>query len=306
MWLYALKRLFGAVPPLLILATLVFFSLRVMPGGPFDEDHAFPPAVKANILRSYELDLPITTQYLHFLRDLAHGDFHESFEYLGKPVSEIIGTSLKASLILGSLSFLIAVFLGVSLGCIGALKRGTLLDKWMNFIFISGVSLPSFLLASLLVLVFSVKLRIFPPALWESPVSLILPVITLAFRPLSIIARLTRGSLIESLQNDYMRTALSKGLSETRALFAHALKNSMIPVITATGPIAANLVTGSFLVEVVFQLPGLGRHFVQAVLNRDYPLVMGVTLVYGVILIVSNIGADILCFRMDPRMKASL
>jgi ABC-type dipeptide/oligopeptide/nickel transport system permease component len=171
------------------------------------------------------------------------------------------------------------------------------------FVAISGISLPAFLLASILVLVFSVKLNWLPPALWESPKSLILPVITLALRPLSIIARLIRTSLIEAERSDYMRTAYGKGLSETKALVTHALKNSIIPVITITGPLAANLVTGSFLAEMVFQLPGLGRHFVQAVLNRDYPLVMGVTLTYGVILILCNIAVDLVYRWADPRIR---
>jgi oligopeptide transport system permease protein len=305
MWLYALKRIVGAVPTLFVLATLVFFLLRMMPGGPFDTDHAFPPEVKANILRNYELDQPIGVQYFHFLRDAVRGDLHESFEYLGKPVTQIISSSLKPSLILGLLSFLVALLLGIPIGCLAALKRGSIWDQSAMFISISGLSLPTFLLASLLVLIFSVKLHWLPPALWENPQSLILPVITLALRPLSIIARLTRTSLIESLKSDYMRTALGKGLSETRALLTHALKNSLIPVITITGPLAANLVTGSFLAEIVFQLPGLGRHFVQAVLNRDYPLVMGVTLVYGVILILSNIGVDLLYQWADPRMRVA-
>jgi oligopeptide transport system permease protein len=303
MWPYFLKRLAGAIPTLFILATLVFFLQRTIPGGPFDTDHALPDEVKANILRNYELDQPITTQYFHFLRDVSRGDLHESFEFTGKPVTQVIRDSFLPSLILGSLSLFFAIVLGVPLGCLAVLKRGTFWDTSAMFVAISGISLPTFLLASILVLVFSVKLDWLPPALWESPKSLILPVITLALRPLSIIARLIRASLIESERSDYMRTAYGKGLSETRALVTHALKNSIIPVITITGPLAANLVTGSFLAEMVFQLPGLGRHFVQAVLNRDYPLVMGVTLTYGVILILCNIAVDLVYRWADPRIR---
>ena len=202
---------------------------------------------------------------------MSRGDFHESFEYIGKPVIQIISDSLWPSLILGSLSLLFAVVLGIPLGLLAVMKRGTLWDQSAMFIAISGISLPAFLLASLLVLVFSLKLHWLPPALWESPLSLVLPIVTLSFRPLSIIARLVRTSLMESLRSDYMRTAWGKGLSERKALLRHGLRNSLIPVLTVTGPLAANLVTGSFLAEIVFQLPGMGRHFVQAVLNRDYP-----------------------------------
>lgn len=301
--LYALKRLLGAVPTLLILSMVTFFLMRLAPGGPFDSDRAFPPEVEANILKTYELDQPTYIQYAHWLRDVVHGDLHESFQYIGKPVVEIIEDALPPSLGLGILSLLFAVVIGLPLGCLAAMKRGTFFDTSAMFLAIAGVSLPSYLVASILVLVFSLWLKWLPPALWEGPSSLILPVITLGLRPLAIIARLTRASLIDSLNSDYVRTAYSKGLSESRIVLKHALKNSIIPVVTLMGPLAAALVTGSFLVEMVFQLPGLGKHFVQAVLNRDYPLIMGVTLVYGVILILSNIAVDVIYSWADPRIR---
>jgi len=303
MFVYALKRLLGAIPTLLILATLTFFLIRLAPGGPFDSDRAFPPEIEANILKTYGLDQPVYIQFGRWLGDAAHGDLHESFQYLGRPVTEVIEDSLPASMTLGFVSLVFAIVLGIPLGCLAAMKRGTFWDTSAMFLAIAGISLPTYLVASILILVFSLWLKWLPPALWEGPSSLILPVLTLGSRPLAIIARLTRASLLDSFNSDYIRTAYGKGLSRTKVVFKHALKNSIIPVISIIGPLAANLVTGSFLVEVVFQIPGLGRHFVQAVLNRDYPLVMGVTLVYGVILILSNLAVDLVYGWADPRIR---
>lgn len=303
---YLTKRLASAIPTLAILTTLTFFLLRLAPGGPFDSDRAWPPEVQANIVAKYELDLPVSIQFAHWLRDLIlHGDLRESFQYTGRPVTQIITDSLPVSLELGFLSLLFALILGLPLGCIAAWKRNRWLDWLSTFIAIAGVSLPSYLLASGLILIFALKLGWLPPALREGPESLILPVITLGSRPLAMIARLTRASMIEALSEDYIRTARGKGLSESHVLFKHALKNSLIPVLALLGPLTAQLLTGSFLVEIVFQLPGLGKYFVQAVLNRDYPLVMGVTLCYGMILIFSNLLADLISAWIDPRLRLS-
>lgn len=300
---YTLRRLLGAIPTLFILVTITFFLVRLAPGGPFDTDRAWPPEIQANINRVYELDQPAYVQFAHWLRDAVHGNLRESFQYIGRPVNEVIGESLPFSLLVGTLALVFAVLVGIPLGCIAAMKRGTLWDTSSMFLAVAGLSLPSYLIASFLIIIFSLQLKWFPPALWEGPESLVLPVLTLGTRPLAIIARLVRASLIESLNEDYVRTAVSKGLPRFQVVFKHALKNSLIPVITTLGPLAANLVTGSFLVEVVFQIPGLGRHFVQAVLNRDYPLVMGVTLTYGVILILSNIAVDLMYGWADPRIR---
>lgn len=304
MLIFALRRLSGAIPTLLLLCTLTFFLLRLAPGGPFDTDHVFPPEVQANIQRKYELDQPVHVQYLHWLRDAGRGDLRESFQYLGRPVTDIIGETLPTSMGLGGLALLFAVALGIPLGAVAAWKRGTWIDSSAVFVAVAGVSLPSFLVASLLILVFSLWLGWLPPALWEGPESWVLPVATLGCRPLAIVARLTRAAMLESLGSDYIRTAYGKGLPATSVIFKHALKNSLIPVVTLLGPLAAAMVTGSFLVEIVFQIPGLGKHFVQAVINRDYPLVMGVTLVYGVVLIASNLLVDLAYGALDPRMRA--
>jgi oligopeptide transport system permease protein len=301
---YTAKRLLGAVPTLLILATFVFFLLRFAPGGPFDGDRVFPKEVQAAIDAHYGLDLPIWQQYLKWLRAIAlHFDFGESFHYVGRSVNEMIRSSLPPSLLLGGLAMLFSVGIGIPIGVFAAWRQGTWMDSSAIFLAIAGVSLPSYLIASSLVMIFSLKLGWVPPALWEEPLSVVLPVITLGMRPLAITARLVRGSVIETLSADYIRTAHAKGLSVSRVLFRHALRNSLIPVITVLGPLAASLITGSFLVEMVFQIPGLGKHFVSAVMNRDYPMVMGVTLVYGGILIVSNLVVDLTCAMLDPRIR---
>lgn len=303
MMTYALKKLLGSLPTLFVLAALTFFLIRLAPGSPFDTDRAWPPEIQENINRIYELNQPVAIQFAHWLRDALHGNLRESFQYVGRPVTEMIAESLPASLLLGFLSLLVSIGVGIPLGCLAALKRGSILDFSSMFIAVTGISLPGYLIASLLILLFSGWLHWLPPALWEGPESIVLPLLTLSSRPLAIIARLTRSSLLEALNQDYVRTALSKGVTPSSVVFKHALKNSLLPVLTILGPLGANLVTGSFLVEIVFQIPGLGRHFVQAVLNRDYPLVMGVTLVYGVLLILSNLMVDLLYGWVDPRIR---
>jgi oligopeptide transport system permease protein len=303
-FLYTFKRLLGAIPTLLILATFVFFLLRLAPGGPFDGDRIFPADIRAAIDSHYGLNLPLWEQYFKWMeRVLFHFDFGESFHYIGRSVNEMIGNSLPPSLLLGGIALLFSVLIGIPIGVFAAWRQGSWMDSSAIFLAIAGVSLPSYLIASMLVLLFSLKLGWFPPALWEEPSSVVLPAITLGLRPLAITARLVRASVIETLSADYIRTAHAKGLSVKRVLFRHALRNSLIPVITVLGPLAASLITGSFLVEMVFQIPGLGKHFVGAVLNRDYPMVMGVTLTYGVLLVVSNLMVDLACAVLDPRIR---
>ena len=299
---YLIKRLLSALPTLFILSSLLFFLLRLAPGGPFDGERAFPAEVKAAIDQRYGLDKPLTEQYQKWITHTLQGDLGESFQYIGQPVVEIIFESLPASITLGLFALFFAFIFGVTLGLVSAWKKGSLIDRLCMFISVSGVSLPGYLIASLLVIVFSLKLNWLPAALWEGPSSAVLPIITLALRPLAMIARITRASVIETLSSDYIRTAYAKGLHESQILLKHALKNGLIPLLTLIGPITANLVTGSFLVENVFQIPGMGKYFVSAILNRDYPVVMGVTLFYGFILIFCNLVSDVLCAWADPRI----
>lgn len=300
---YIIRRLLISLPVLLLLAALTFFLLRVAPGGPFDSERAWPPEIQQNIMQRYELDQPVYVQFGHWLRDMARGDLRESFQYLGRPVTEIIGDALPTSVFLGTLGLAFALVIGIPLGAVAARKQNSVWDHAAMFVAISGISLPPYLVATFLILVFSIWLEWLPPALWEEPLSWVLPMVTLAWRPMAMIARLTRTSMIETFSADFVRTAYSKGVSDRRVVFKHVLRNSLIPVVTLLGPVAANLVTGSFLVEIVYQIPGLGKHFVQAVINRDYPLVMGVTTVYGVILIGCNLTVDLIYAWVDPRIR---
>jgi oligopeptide transport system permease protein len=300
---YTLKRIGGAIPTLLILAAATFFLLRFAPGGPFDTERAFPPEVQAAIEAKYGFDQPLLSQFVGWLADVARGDLHESFQYVGRPVTEILAESLPTSVQLGMISLFFSLCIGFPLGALAAWKQNTFWDFGAVFLTVAGISLPSYLVASLLILVFSIWLGWLPPALWEDTSSMILPVLTLSTRPMALIARLTRSSTLEALASDYVRTAYAKGLPSIQVVFKHALRNSLVPVLTLLGPITANLLTGSFLVEVVFQIPGLGRHFVNAVMNRDYPLVMGITLLYGVVLIGCNLAVDLAYAWVDPRIR---
>lgn len=300
---YSLSRILSAIPTLLVLAALTFFLLRLAPGGPFDTDRAWPPEIQANILARYGLDQPLIAQFRGWAWDLARGDLRESFQYVGRPVTAIIAEGLPASMLLGGLALALALGAGIPLGCLAAWRRNSWIDAGAMFLAIAGVSLPGYLVAGALILIFSIQLQWLPPALWEGPESLVLPVITLALRPIAMIARLARASMIETLSADFIRTAHGKGVGGFAVLFKHALRNSLIPILTLLGPIAAHLVTGSFLVEIVFQVPGLGKHFVGAVINRDYPLVIGLTLTYGVILVACNLAVDLLYGWVDPRIR---
>jgi oligopeptide transport system permease protein len=300
---FFLKRLLQSFVTLSILATITFFLLRLAPGGPFDGEKVWPAEIQANINAKYGLDKPLITQFTTWAGDALHGDFRESFHYIGVPVSEIIGDAIIPSLQLGGLALLLSVVIGLLLGILAAWKRGSFWDVSSMLIALTGITLPSYLVGTLLVLLFSNYLGILPPALWEDKASMVLPVITLSLRPLAIIARMTRTTLLEILHSDYIRTAYSKGLDDSTVLFKHALRNALIPVVTLLGPIAASLITGSYVVETVFQIPGLGQYFISSVINRDYPLVMGMTLMFGTILIVCNFLVDLAYSWIDPRIR---
>ena len=300
---FLFKRLIQSFITLAFLATTTFFLLRLAPGGPFDGDKVWPAEIQANIDAKYGLNRPLPVQFFSWVKDLAHGDLRESFHYIGTPVSEIIADAIKPSFLLGFSALAISLFFGLLFGVLSAWKRGSIWDFSAMFIAVAGITLPSYLVATLLVLLFSTYLGWLPPALWEDKASMVLPIITLALRPLAIIARMTRTTLLEILHSDYIRTAYSKGLPDSTVLFKHALKNALIPIITLLGPITASLITGSYVVETIFQIPGLGQYFITSVINRDYPLVMGMTLMFGGILIVCNLLVDITYSWVDPRMR---
>ncbi len=311
MFLYVGKRLAEAVFVIFVIATLTFGLLRFLPGGPFDSEKALPPEIKANIEAKYGLDKPLFNQYTDFLYKTVTGDLGESYKYIGRPVSAIIGESAPVSLQLGIYSMLLAFVVGIPLGVFAASKHNTWVDSTLMMIAISGVALPSFIVGPLLVLVFSFGIPIssfqglLPPALWESPIYYVLPVLTLGLRPAAIIARMTRSSMLDVIQADFVRTAKAKGVARQVVLYKHVLKNSLIPVLTISGPLVAGVLSGSFVVEIVFGIPGMGKHLVQSVTNRDYPLILGMTLVFSAMLVIANLIVDLLYTVVDPRIKLS-
>lgn len=290
---------------LLVITLLTFLLMKAVPGGPFDGDKALPPEVMAQLNAKFHLDLPPAQQFVLYLKNIfLAGDLGPSTKYIGRNVQEIIAESLPVSLELGIYALVIAIVTGVGLGVLAARFRGTFLDSSAMFLAISGVSLPSFLVATLAIWLFGQQLGWLPVALWEDFDSKIMPSVVLGLRPAAIIARMTRSSVLEIWHMDFVRTARAKGLGDGKILFVHVLRNALVPLLAILGPIAASVLTGSFVIEFVFSIPGLGSHFVEAVTNRDYPLVMGVTLLFATVLVAINLFIDILFGVVDPRISA--
>ncbi len=302
---YALRRLAGVIPTLFIIVTLSFFVIRIAPGGPFDEEQALPPEIKANLEAAYGLDKPLWEQYLRYLSGLVRGDFGPSFKFKDFSVTELIAQGLPISLALGLSAVLLALAVGVPLGAIAALRQNSGTDYSIMGFAVLGIALPSFVTGPLFALVFGLYLRWLPVAGWETGQLryLVLPVVTLALPVIAYIARLTRGSLLEVLRSNFVRTARAKGLSEAQVLFRHALRPALLPVVSYLGPATAFVVTGSLVVETVFGLPGSGRYLVQGAINRDYTLVMGMIIVYGALTLLFNLIADLLYGWLDPRVR---
>ena len=299
----SLRRLGHSLFVLAVLLASVFFLIRFAPGGPFDTDRVLPSEVRRNIEVRYGLDAPIAIQFGRWVRATASGDLGQSFQHPDRAVAEILSTAFPRSLLLGALALTAAFVLGVPLGIHSAATRRPFVERALRTLLLSSVSLPGFVVASLLIWVFSIRLHWLPPALWEGPAYWILPTATLMLRPMALITRLMRGSVMDVLEEDYIRTARAKGLGANAVLWRHALRNAWIPCIGLLGPVAAQLVTGSFLVETIFQIPGMGRYFVSAVLNRDYPLVMGTTLLFGLTLVFFNALGEFLLAWADPRLR---
>jgi oligopeptide transport system permease protein len=301
---YAARRLAALPPTLFIIVTLAFVVVRVAPGGPFDAEQSLAPEVKANLERAYGLDQPLALQYVRYLRGLAHGDFGPSLKYRDLSVRALIAQGLPVSLMLGLAALIVALALGVSLGTCAALRRGSAVDHGMMGVAVLGAVVPSFVTGPLLALVFGLWLRWLPVAGWQggSPYYLVLPVMTLALPLLAYIARLIRSSLLEVLRSDYIRAAYARGLGSRRIIWRHALPPAMLPVVSYLGPATAFVVTGSLVVKTVFGLPGTGRYLVEGAINRDYTLVMGMVIVYGVITLLCNLAADLIYGWLDPRV----
>jgi oligopeptide transport system permease protein len=300
---YFFKRLLHGIPVLFVVATLTFIIMRLVPGGPFDQEKKLPPEILANIEAKYHLDQSVGVQYLFYLKQLVHGDMGPSYKYIGRDVTDIILDTFPVSITLGLLAMLIVVGIGVPVGVWSAYRRNSIVDQIFMFFATLGISIPSFVLGTILVWVMSNKLQWLPPALWEGPRYMILPAIALGAPFTGYVARLIRSTVLEVLASDYIRTARAKGLTETTILLKHTLKNSIFPVVSVLGPLTAGLVTGSFVIEFIFSIPGMGSFFITAVTNRDYPLIMGVTLVYAVLIVVANIFVDMIYMWLDPRVR---
>jgi oligopeptide transport system permease protein len=296
------SRLAEALLTLWLLVTLCFFLLRAAPGGPFDQEKAAPPEVVAVLESQYRLDQPLWRQYVGWLGDLMRGDLGPSFQYPDYRVNQLIAAGLPVSALLGGMALAIALGIGIPLGVIAALKRERWIDRALMFAAGLGLALPKYVVEPLLILLFAVVLRWLPAGGWDDWRSALLPALALALPNLAYCARLTRASLLDVLGADYLRAARARGFSETRVLFAHALRPALMPVVAWLAPALVNVATGSAVVEQVFGLPGIGRHFVQGALNRDYTLVLGVVLVVGAMIVAINAVVDTLRGWMDPRL----
>jgi oligopeptide transport system permease protein len=302
---YALRRLLGIVPTLFAIVTAAFFLMRLAPGGPFDEEQTIPPEIAANLQAAYGLDQPVLVQYQRYLTGLLHGDLGPSFRMKDYRVTEIIGSGLPVTLEVGAAALGLAVLLGVALGLLAARSHNGWVDHAVMTTALLGIAVPNFVIAPLLALVFGVQLGWLPVGGWEPGNGryMVLPVVTLALPFVAYIARLTRGSLLEVLQSPFIRTARAKGISGPRILRRHALKPTLLPVLSFLGPAAAALLTGSLVVEQVYGLPGVGRYFVQGAVNRDYTLVMGMVVFYATLILSLNLLVDLAYGWLDPRIR---
>ena len=302
---YIIRRVLFFIPVLLAVTLFTFVLVRVIPGGPFDRvgDKTLPPEIVANLEAKYNLDRPVWQQYLDYLWNLVQLDLGPSFSYRTQTVNDIIKASLPISAHLGVMSLAVGLLIGIPAGCIAALKQNTIVDYVATFVAILSASVPNIVLGPILIWVFALTLGWLPVARWQGPEYWILPTLAMGTGLSAGIARLTRGSLLQVIQSDYIRTARAKGLRETVVVIRHALKNSLIPVVTVLGPLFAAVLTGGFTVETIFGIPGLGRHFTTSIGNRDYPVVLGTTLLYAVLLVVANLVVDITYAWLDPRIR---
>jgi oligopeptide transport system permease protein len=304
---FALRRLAAAVPTLLAIVIASFLLMRAAPGGPFDGERALSPEVKAELERAYGLDAPLPIQLARYLGGVLRGDFGPSMVYRDFSVGELIAEGLPISLTLGGLALLLAVAVGLPLGAWAAYRAGSHVDRVVQGFALGGAVLPTFVSAPLLILLFGLVLGLLPVSGWEEgrPADMILPVVALAIPTAAAVARLTRGAMIDVLAQDFIRTARAKGLPPHLILRRHALKSALLPVVSYLGPAAAGLLTGSVIIETAFAIPGLGRDFVTGALNRDYPLVLGVVILYAGLVILFNLAADLAYGWLDPRTRGA-
>ena len=302
MLLYIGKRIVLAIFTIWVVITVTFFVMHAVPGGPFVGEKATTPAVQAAMEAKYGLDKPLMEQYGTYLKDIVTKfDFGPSLKQRGRMVIDIISDGMRTSLKLGLLAAIGSAIVGIVLGAIAALRRNKLIDRIVMVMTTAFVSMPSFIMGSLLLVLFAIKLQLLP-ANGSTSAGLVLPIVTLALYPMAYITRLTRSSMLDVLGQDYIRTARAKGVSGPRIIFGHALKNSLIPVLTYFGPMLAYIVTGSLVVEQIFAVPGIGRAFVSSITNRDYPMIMGTTIILAALIVIMNLVTDILYKVVDPRI----
>ncbi len=300
---YIIKRILYGVLTAFIVATLTFFIMNLVPGGPFLSEKAVTPQAQAAMEAKYGLDKPLFVQYLTYMGDILHGDMGMSLKKRGFTVNDIIRNKFPVSARLGVLAVLVSVLIGVPLGSVAAYNRGKAVDNVIIVFSTAGIAIPTFLSSTLMMYVLSVKLKLLPSLGLQTPASYIMPVLALSLYPASYIARLMRSSMLDVIGQDYMRTARAKGVSTFKSIFKHALRNAILPVVTYLGPLLAYLMTGSFIVEKIFTIPGLGSEFVAAIPSRDYPLIMGTTIFLACLIIMMNVLVDIAYAFIDPRIK---
>ncbi len=302
---YAVRRVAAVIPTLLVIITASFFIVRLAPGGPFDQEQTLSPQVRANLNAAYGLDRPIAVQYGRYLRALAHGDFGPSLKQRDFSVTELIAQGLPVSSALGITAIVLAILVGIPLGIAAAVWKQSAVDVGITSLVVLGIALPGFVTGPLLALIFGVYLQWLPVAGWEDGAAryFVLPVVTLALPVMAYVTRLTRSSLLDVFRANFIRTARARGLGHWRILWGHALRPALLPVVSYIGPATAFVVTGSLVVETVFGLPGTGRYLVQGAINRDYTLVMGMVIVYGTLVLLLNLIADLVYGWLDPRMR---
>ncbi len=298
------RRFFETIPVLLIIVTATFFMVRFVPGGPFTAEKAVTPEVLRNLQKAYHLDKPLWEQYTRYLGNIVfRGDLGPSFRYANRSVNEIIADTLPVSLELGLLALGIALGVGLPLGVLAAIRRNSWIDYLCSSVAMVGICLPTFVLGPLLVLFFAIHLGWFNASGWYGPEDRILPALTLGCVYAAYLARLARGGMLEVLNQDYIRTARAKGAGEIRVIFRHALRGGLLPVVSFLGPATAGILTGSFVIETIFQIPGLGREFVNSAFNRDYTLVLGTVILYATLIIALNLAVDVVQVWLNPKLK---
>jgi oligopeptide transport system permease protein len=303
MTVYLIRRLLWLVPVLLFVAAITFVLMHSVPGGPWDRDKPLPPAAVEQLNRKYGLDQPLWEQFGRYLLGLLQGDLGVSYRQSDRPVAEVISGGIKVSATLGGLAMLVSAAVGVPLGVVAALRRNRALDYLSVSLATLGASTPNFVLGIVLIVIFASTFHLLPTIGWGSWKQAIMPVLALSALPTAFLARITRASTLEVLQQDYVRTAWAKGLSVRAVVLRHVARNALIPVLTLAGPLAAALVTGSFIIESQFAIPGVGRAFVTAIFGRDYGVIMGVTLFYALVVAMANLAVDLAYAAADPRIR---